>query len=128
MAQLDNIVKEAVGMSTMHYRDLADVLTVKEVAEFLQTKASTVYTLIKRNQLPAIRVGNGFRIPKKGMAQYLKINGVAPDDSDGFQVLLRNEKNRLFILVRQGEKESRFPTGYSLGAGNVLVKDDDQTV
>ncbi len=36
-------------------------LTVKEVADYLQVHASTVYRLVDQRKLPAFKVGNGWR-------------------------------------------------------------------
>jgi len=37
------------------------VMTVKEVADYLHLANSTVYRLIERGKLPAFRVGTGWR-------------------------------------------------------------------
>jgi excisionase family DNA binding protein len=36
-------------------------LTVDEVADYLRVSRSTIYRLLKRNQLPALRIGNDLR-------------------------------------------------------------------
>jgi excisionase family DNA binding protein len=40
---------------------LARLLTVDEVADYLRVSRSTVYRLLKRNQLPAFKIGNDWR-------------------------------------------------------------------
>jgi excisionase family DNA binding protein len=37
------------------------VMTLEEVATYLKVHSSTVYRLVKRKQLPAIRIGSKFR-------------------------------------------------------------------
>lgn len=37
------------------------MMTVKEVADYLQVHASTVYRLLDQRKLPAFKVGNGWR-------------------------------------------------------------------
>jgi excisionase family DNA binding protein len=37
------------------------VLTVKELADYLRVNPSTVYKLLKRQELPAFRVGSDWR-------------------------------------------------------------------
>jgi excisionase family DNA binding protein len=37
------------------------VMTLEEVAAYLKVHSSTVYRLVKRKQLPAIRIGSKFR-------------------------------------------------------------------
>lgn len=40
------------------------IMTVQEVARYLRVHAITVYRMIQRGQLPAIRVGRGWRFKK----------------------------------------------------------------
>ena len=49
------------------------VLTVPEVAAELQIPASTVYDLIRRGVIPAVRVGKRLRVPKRRLEDW--ING-----------------------------------------------------
>lgn len=39
------------------------VYTPNDVAKLLQTRISTVYDLIERGELPAIRIGRNYKIP-----------------------------------------------------------------
>lgn len=43
-------------------------LTVEEAAEVLRLKRSTAYALIRRGQLPAVRLGRQIRVPGKALA------------------------------------------------------------
>jgi excisionase family DNA binding protein len=47
-------------------------LTVPEVAERLRVSPRSVYRLIERNDLHAVRVGRLFRIPVESLQQYLR--------------------------------------------------------
>lgn len=49
-----------------------DVLTVPQVQELFQANKCAVYTMIKRKELPAVRIGGGYRIPKKALIAYLE--------------------------------------------------------
>jgi excisionase family DNA binding protein len=49
------------------------VLTVPEVAAELQIPASTVYDLIRRGEIPSVRVGRRIRVPKRRLEDW--ING-----------------------------------------------------
>jgi excisionase family DNA binding protein len=49
------------------------VLTVPEVAAELQIPASTVYDLIRRGVIPAVRVGKRIRVPKRRLEDW--VNG-----------------------------------------------------
>lgn len=48
-------------------------LTVNEVAEVMRVSKMTVYRLIHAGELPAIRVGKSFRVPKVAVGQLLDI-------------------------------------------------------
>jgi len=49
------------------------VLTVPEVAAELQIPASTVYDLIRRGEIPSVRVGRRIRVPKRRLEDW--VNG-----------------------------------------------------
>jgi excisionase family DNA binding protein len=40
---------------------IQDVLTVEEVAEYLQVHPTTIYRLLKKHKIPAFRVGSDWR-------------------------------------------------------------------
>jgi excisionase family DNA binding protein len=46
--------------------------TVGEVAELLRVSRMTVYRLIKQGELPAIRVGRGYRVRESDIDEYLR--------------------------------------------------------
>jgi excisionase family DNA binding protein len=48
-----------------------ELWTVDEVAEHMRVSAMTVYRLIKAGDLPAIRVGRGYRIRTDDLGAYL---------------------------------------------------------
>jgi excisionase family DNA binding protein len=47
------------------------VLTVREVSEYLRVHPSTVYRLLRKNQLPAFRVGSDWRFSADSIAKWL---------------------------------------------------------
>ena len=47
-------------------------LTIAQVAERLQVRIRTVYALIKRGELRAIKIGRVWRIPLKALDNYLE--------------------------------------------------------
>ena len=49
------------------------VLTVPEVAAELQIPPSTVYDLIRRGVIPAVRIGKRLRVPKRRLEDW--VNG-----------------------------------------------------
>ena len=46
------------------------VLTVKEVADYLRLHTSTVYKLLKRGNLPAFRVGSDWRFNREAIERW----------------------------------------------------------
>ena len=51
---------------------LGRFLTVSEVAHQLRVSNMTVYRLLKAGQLPAVRVGRGYRIREQDVMAYLE--------------------------------------------------------
>ena len=49
-----------------------NILTVKEVAEYLRIGQRSVYKLIKENKIPAIRILNKWRVDKKELEKIFK--------------------------------------------------------
>jgi excisionase family DNA binding protein len=49
----------------------ARFVTVSEVARQLRVSNMTVYRLVKSGQLPAVRVGRGYRIREDDVRKYL---------------------------------------------------------
>lgn len=55
------------------------VLTVPEVAAELQIPASTVYDLIRRGEIPSVRVGKRIRVPQRQLEQWVNRRDPAYD-------------------------------------------------
>ncbi len=47
------------------------MLTVQEVAEFLKVDVRTVRSWIKQDNLPAFRLGRGYRIPAEQLEEWI---------------------------------------------------------
>lgn len=58
-----------------------EFLAVKEVAAYLRVSPMTIYRLIHALELPAIRVGRSFRVPKRGVDQYLREQFAAMEEA-----------------------------------------------
>jgi len=58
------------------YEQNEDLQTVKEVAKRLKVSESTVYNLLKSQQLDGYRVGRSWRIPAKNVDKYLQNNTI----------------------------------------------------
>jgi excisionase family DNA binding protein len=49
----------------------AQFVTVNEVAQLMRVSKMTVYRLIKQGDLPAVRIGKGYRILEEDVHLYL---------------------------------------------------------
>lgn len=63
VARLDDLLVLATG-------DLADLLPVRDIMRRLGLPKSTVYDLITRGDLPAVRIGRAVRVPADAVASY----------------------------------------------------------
>jgi excisionase family DNA binding protein len=54
-------MKSEDGAKTPHYEGPIKVMTVREVSSYLHAHPSTIYRLLKRNQIPAFHVGSDWR-------------------------------------------------------------------
>jgi excisionase family DNA binding protein len=57
----------------------SEVLTVKELANYLKIHESTVYRLIKTRQLPAFKVGRDWRFNREQIDRWRLERTVKPD-------------------------------------------------
>jgi excisionase family DNA binding protein len=55
------------------------VLTVRDVSSYLRVHPSTIYRMLKRNQLPAFRVGSDWRFTVEAIDHWLAT--VAPGET-----------------------------------------------
>lgn len=55
------------------------LLTVAEVANVMRVSRMTVYRLIRRGQLKAIRVGRNYRVREEDLKAYLESSAVSGD-------------------------------------------------
>lgn len=67
----------SVMSETMDFQAGSDAVqlrfaTVAEVARRLRVSNMTVYRLVKAGQLPAVRVGRGYRIREEDVLRYLE--------------------------------------------------------
>jgi excisionase family DNA binding protein len=52
-----------------------EVMTPEQVAEWLQVSIDTVYRLIRRKELAAVKVGRGYRIREEDLRAFLLAHG-----------------------------------------------------
>ncbi|RMF92161.1 MAG: DNA-binding protein [Candidatus Schekmanbacteria bacterium] len=48
-----------------------DILTLKEVAEYMRVNTATIYRLVRTGKIPAFRVGNRWRFRKTSIDEWL---------------------------------------------------------
>ena len=58
-----------------------DVMTVREVAEYLKVKERTIYRLVARGDIPAFKVGGAWRFRKGGIDKWTESHSIGPDDT-----------------------------------------------
>lgn len=61
------------------------LLTVSEVADVLRVSGMTVYRLIRRGELVALRIGSNYRIRERDLEDYLESTRVETDPASGQQ-------------------------------------------
>lgn len=62
-----------------------NLLTAAEVAARLRVSAMTIYRLIHRGELPAVRVGRNYRVRVEDLQSYLDGQVVGAGDLDGLE-------------------------------------------
>lgn len=58
------------------------LLTAAEVADLLRVSTMTIYRLVRRGELPAVRVGRNYRVREDDLTRYLEGQVVDPADLD----------------------------------------------
>jgi excisionase family DNA binding protein len=58
------------------------LLTANEVADQLRVSTMTIYRLIRRGELPAVRVGRNYRVRADELDAYLRAQVVDPSTVD----------------------------------------------
>lgn len=55
------------------FKSYPDVLNAEQVGEMLGVCTKTVYKLVKRGDLPALKVGRQYRVAKVNVIKYMKM-------------------------------------------------------
>jgi excisionase family DNA binding protein len=53
-------------------KEYPEVMTVREVAEYLRCSAQKVYNMVQANELPATKVGGSIRFKRDKLAEILE--------------------------------------------------------
>ena len=60
--------------------DLAAIMTIKELAEYLKVTDRTIYRLAAAKQVPAFKVGGSWRFARPEIDQWIKLQSTMPAD------------------------------------------------
>ena len=58
-----------------------DVMTVREVAEYLRVKERTIYGLVANGEIPGFKVGGSWRFRKGEIDRWTAANAVGPGNA-----------------------------------------------
>lgn len=56
------------------FKDLKDILSVKDLCNIFGISLSTAYNLVHTNTIRSIKIGNSYKIPKIYLLEYIKNN------------------------------------------------------
>jgi excisionase family DNA binding protein len=51
--------------------EMASIMTLENVAEYLRVHPSTIYRLLKKQQLPAFKLGRSWRFSRESIRRWL---------------------------------------------------------
>ena len=60
----------------------SDVMTVREVADYLKVKDRTIYRLVAGGEMPGFKVGGSWRFRKTEIDRWTEANAVGPGEGD----------------------------------------------
>lgn len=93
---------------------MAELMTVEEVAGYLRVTKKTIYRLLRRGSIPAIKVGHQWRFNKDSIDKWLKQNSVGTkatilvvDDEEVIQTLFKETLEELGHTVRVAKTGSK---------------------
>ena len=60
------------GVDILNLDNLPDIVTVKQLAEFLQVSVQTIIRAIKAEKLEAFKIGREWRVEKDNIIEWVK--------------------------------------------------------
>lgn len=72
MIVIDSIVYLMKGVDILGLENLPDIVTVKQLADFMQISDQTVIRAIKSKELQAFKIGREWRIEKEEVLKWTK--------------------------------------------------------
>lgn len=126
-------------MTKLENEIVNELLTVEELASYLRVTEKTVYRLLDRHSIPAIRVGRQWRFEKASIDAWLHQNTTAPatrilviDDDETicslFTATLEDNGHKVFTASNASEALAMIPDGnYDLVFLDLLLPGIDGT-
>ncbi len=102
---------------------MAELMTLQEVADYLRVTEKTVYRLLRRNRIPATKVGHQWRFEKNSIDEWLQQSSVG--GKAAILVVDDEEMIRLLFKVTLEELGHRVMLAESGSEGLELVKQRD---
>lgn len=87
-----------------------EVYTVEEFAKMFKLSPEAVRTLIRKREIPAIRIGNQYRIPQDVVDHYF--SQALPPEERGFAMWRRNPIASLTYVNKIRDKDRRTPEAF----------------
>lgn len=78
---------------------MSELLSTRQLQELLNVDRTTIYRMIDRGQLPAIRVGNQWRFPRQAVEAWLHSQAVA-STPEGARMRTREDRRQTLDLAR----------------------------
>ena len=60
-----------------------EILTIKEVADYLKVTERTIYRLAAAKQIPAFKVGGSWRFARADIDSWIRLQSASPGASNG---------------------------------------------
>ncbi len=92
---------------------MPDLLTAKQVAEYLQLSQRSIYRLLERGELPATKIGGQWRFRKAAIDEWidLHMSRLAPEELRQLTRGARDEDVRLGSLIEEANALIPVPAG-----------------
>lgn len=87
-----------------------EVLTVEEFARIFKLSVEAVRTLIRKGEIPAIRIGRQYRIPRPVVDRYFAQAAIA--EERGFGMWRRRRLDALTYVNRLRELDKKSPEAF----------------
>ncbi len=102
---------------------MAELMTVEEVAEYLRVTKKTIYRLLKRSKIPAIKISRQWRFDRASIDEWLHLNSVGVRAS----ILIIDDETVVRLLFKETLEEAghRVMTAETASQGLELLKQYD---